>query len=224
MNLKNAIGAATKRHKRHKIMAQLTWKFHTFFVAQTSQSAVSRVSKPAWRLTVSTPCRLGSRRHNRLGNLRYWAGVPLALEVCEICGLKEKCEEWFTFLGEGERSEPALRRANFFEPFVLFCGHFNCGILGETMVTPNMKNTRMKEMPGSILCVALLVSLAVAIRVPGQRSLDRPGEQEAVAASLARGQFAARDESRRGAGEGFQTGDVPHAATFVRHAFAGKRI
>ncbi len=52
-------------------------------VAQTSKSAVSRVSKPAdgpiirnvstsgTRLDPSGPCRFGNRRYSRLGNLRY---------------------------------------------------------------------------------------------------------------------------------------------------------
>ena len=39
-------------------------------VAQTSKSAVSRVSKPAVGAT-SGACRLGSRRYSRFGNLRY---------------------------------------------------------------------------------------------------------------------------------------------------------
>ena len=39
-------------------------------VAQTSKSAVSRVSKPAAGVT-SGACRLGSRRYSRFGNLRY---------------------------------------------------------------------------------------------------------------------------------------------------------
>jgi hypothetical protein len=40
-------------------------------VAQTSESAVSRVSKPAAPTSYWTPCRLGSRRYSRLGSLRY---------------------------------------------------------------------------------------------------------------------------------------------------------
>ena len=40
-------------------------------VAQASKPAVSRVSKPARRPARPTPCRLGSRRHSRFGNLRY---------------------------------------------------------------------------------------------------------------------------------------------------------
>jgi|GEM_PF-1847043 hypothetical protein len=39
-------------------------------VAQTSKSAVSRVSKPA-DARLRTFCRLGSRRYSRFGNLRY---------------------------------------------------------------------------------------------------------------------------------------------------------
>ena len=43
----------------------------TPFVAQTSKSAVSRVSKPAAGATCRWSYRLGSRRHGRFGNLRY---------------------------------------------------------------------------------------------------------------------------------------------------------
>jgi hypothetical protein len=41
---------------------------YLFSVAQTSKSAVARVSKPAGR---DAGGRLGSRRHSRFGNLRY---------------------------------------------------------------------------------------------------------------------------------------------------------
>jgi hypothetical protein len=51
-------------------------------VAQTSESAVSRISKSAGRPPVQkrpdvpSPCRLGSRRHGRFGNLRYVSRQP----------------------------------------------------------------------------------------------------------------------------------------------------
>ena len=48
---------------------------------------VSRVSKPAWRRSRGTACRLGSRRHSRLGSLRYLSAVALARETREISGL-----------------------------------------------------------------------------------------------------------------------------------------
>ncbi len=56
---------------------------HCPLVAQTSQSAVSQVSKPAGgpatrnastcriRATLRGPCRFGNRRYSRFGNLRY---------------------------------------------------------------------------------------------------------------------------------------------------------
>ena len=47
--------------------------FGTQLVPQASKPAVSRVSKPARRPARPTPCRLGSRRHSRFGNLRYSA-------------------------------------------------------------------------------------------------------------------------------------------------------
>jgi len=50
-------------------------------VAQTSKSAVSRVSKPAEAATGSTHCRLGSRRHSGLGNLRYGQHAFTMVEV-----------------------------------------------------------------------------------------------------------------------------------------------
>jgi membrane fusion protein (multidrug efflux system) len=50
--------------------------FHGFAVAQTSQSAVSRVSKPADAPWTSTACRLGNRRHSRFGNLRHVVNAP----------------------------------------------------------------------------------------------------------------------------------------------------
>jgi hypothetical protein len=45
--------------------------FHSGTVAQTSLSAVSRVSKPAGWPRMPTVCRLGNRRYSRFGNLRY---------------------------------------------------------------------------------------------------------------------------------------------------------
>ena len=51
---------------------------HAHFVAQASKPAVSRVSKPAGRPARPTPCRLGSRRHGRFGNLRYKGVRPAA--------------------------------------------------------------------------------------------------------------------------------------------------
>ena len=50
--------------------------YHAHFVAQASKPAVARVSKPAARSARPTPCRLGSRRHSRFGNLRYKGGRP----------------------------------------------------------------------------------------------------------------------------------------------------
>ena len=52
----------------------LTRIFHRQIVAQTSKSAVSRPArrdKPADATPHPTPRRLGSRRHGRLGSLRY---------------------------------------------------------------------------------------------------------------------------------------------------------
>src|SRR5581483_10655181 len=57
-------------------------------VAQTSKSAVSRVSKPAGWTNLpalpeaSTRCRFGNRRHSRFGNLRYKWKLG-ALEVAQ---------------------------------------------------------------------------------------------------------------------------------------------
>src|SRR5439155_15261329 len=50
-------------------------------VAQTSKSAVSRVSKPA---SAATPRRLGNRRHGRFGNLRYGTALPRR-KICAAC-------------------------------------------------------------------------------------------------------------------------------------------
>ncbi len=73
---------------------------HCFCVAQTSKSAVSRVSKPAGgptthnagafrtRPKTSGPCRFRNRRYSRFGNLRYRGGAqPLrkALRVGTSC-------------------------------------------------------------------------------------------------------------------------------------------
>src|ERR1041385_1597602 len=53
-------------------------------VAQTSKSAVSRVSKPADILTLSTACRFGNRRYSRFGNLRYLRGVVPAFVLAAL--------------------------------------------------------------------------------------------------------------------------------------------
>jgi hypothetical protein len=61
------------------------WLVCCGLVAQVSQPAVSRVSKPAgrwtgWALGCSRAARrLGNRRHGRFGNLRYHAQPPTAL-------------------------------------------------------------------------------------------------------------------------------------------------
>src|ERR1051325_392900 len=53
-------------------------------VAQTSRSAVSRVSKPADASTFSTARRFGNRRHSRFRNLHYRRGVVLALALAAL--------------------------------------------------------------------------------------------------------------------------------------------
>jgi len=63
---------------------------HPGHVAQTSKSAVSRVSKPADATLHPTFCRLGSRRHSRLGSLRY---ARLHWSKCEISRLKPGASE-----------------------------------------------------------------------------------------------------------------------------------
>jgi hypothetical protein len=68
-------------------------------VAQTSESAVSRVSKPAGHARFRQPCRLGNRRYGRFGNLRYNQRLTLTLSLALApapapCGLNEfTCDE-----------------------------------------------------------------------------------------------------------------------------------
>ena len=61
--------------------------FRTLFVAQASKPAVSRVSKPAGPRSWGRACRLGSRRHSRLGSLRYRSAGGRGELTREISGL-----------------------------------------------------------------------------------------------------------------------------------------
>src|SRR5262249_26770329 len=52
---------------------------------QTSKSAVSQVFQPARCDTLHPACRLGSRRHSRLGSLRYKADRSIWPDI--VCGI-----------------------------------------------------------------------------------------------------------------------------------------
>ncbi|HWW01373.1 MAG TPA: putative oxidoreductase C-terminal domain-containing protein [Candidatus Acidoferrum sp.] len=84
-------------------------------VAQVSKPAVSRVSKPADTDATWTPCRLGSRRYGRFGNLRYW-----------ISGLAQACLVTHSM-------EASALASDQIRLITLDPGHFHAGLVQKLM-------------------------------------------------------------------------------------------
>ena len=81
-------------------------------VAQTSASAASRVGKPVRVAMDRVPCRLGSRRHSRLGSLRYSVSARFRKSEHAMFGVKTVRRD----AGQASRRGPGAGSSGVSEP------------------------------------------------------------------------------------------------------------